>query len=262
MNEYRQHWWKCNGPCQHKPPYYGIVKRAMNRPPSNKDSWWGKHQETCGGTYTKIKEPDDYKKKGKTNEGEGSKTPRGDKSANIKKLLEKNEDNIDSSTSKQSFGKTDDARFSGSGYTLGGMKRKSSSKQFSKPSEAAAYAAQKRHSQTSTSSANKRMKGSPKGKETTKVNKRSATKISTVNRSLVSSSKTKPAGKDIRDLLCKKESHNFVSDNVQCSSTTSQQDEDVIDLTDDNACPICGFTSIKADILSTHINKCLVMFAS
>ena len=258
MNEYRQHWWKCNGPCQHRPPYYGVVKRAMNRPPSNKDSWWGKHQETCGGTYTKIKEPDDYKKKGKTNGGECSKTPRGDKSADIKKLMA---DNIGSSTLKESFEKTDDAKFNGSGYTL---KQKSLSKQFSKPSEAAAYAAQKRHSQTSTSPANKRMKGPSKGKEITKVNKRSVTKISSVNRSIASSSKTKPPGNDIRDLLCKKESNDSVSDNVPCSSTTiiSQQDEDVIDLTDDNACPICGFTSIKADVLSTHINKCLVTFAS
>ena len=60
---YRQHWWKCNGPCQEKAPYYGIVKRAMNRPPSSRDPWWAEHQRTCGGTYVKIKEPDKYSKK-------------------------------------------------------------------------------------------------------------------------------------------------------------------------------------------------------
>ncbi|KDO21077.1 hypothetical protein SPRG_13784 [Saprolegnia parasitica CBS 223.65] len=63
VDSYRVHWWKCNGPCQHSPPYFGLVKRSMNRPPSARDPWWGAHQSKCGGTYTKIKEPDNYKKK-------------------------------------------------------------------------------------------------------------------------------------------------------------------------------------------------------
>ena len=29
----RKHIWRCNGKCQNKPPFYGYVKRAMNRPP-------------------------------------------------------------------------------------------------------------------------------------------------------------------------------------------------------------------------------------
>lgn len=38
----------------------------MNRAPSKNDTWWAEHQRTCGGTYTKVKEPEDYgKKKGK-----------------------------------------------------------------------------------------------------------------------------------------------------------------------------------------------------
>lgn len=28
---YKTHVWRCDGPCQHRPPYYGIVKRSMNR---------------------------------------------------------------------------------------------------------------------------------------------------------------------------------------------------------------------------------------
>lgn len=39
----------------------------MNRAPSSNDTWWAEHQATCGGTYTKIKEPDDYRKKKKGN---------------------------------------------------------------------------------------------------------------------------------------------------------------------------------------------------
>ncbi|CAL1284665.1 unnamed protein product [Larinioides sclopetarius] len=63
VDSYRTHWWKCNGPCQNKRPFYGIVKRAMNRAPGPRDNWWAQHQSTCGGTFTKIKEPDNYKQK-------------------------------------------------------------------------------------------------------------------------------------------------------------------------------------------------------
>lgn len=62
---YRQHWWKCNGPCQNRKPYFGYVKRAMNRAPSAQDPWWEDHKRTCGGNYTKVKEPEGYGKKGK-----------------------------------------------------------------------------------------------------------------------------------------------------------------------------------------------------
>ncbi|KFV93487.1 SprT-like domain-containing protein Spartan, partial [Eurypyga helias] len=65
VNLYRQHWWRCNGPCQNRKPYFGYVKRSMNRAPSARDYWWVEHQETCGGTFTKVKEPEDFSKKSK-----------------------------------------------------------------------------------------------------------------------------------------------------------------------------------------------------
>lgn len=65
VDEYRRHWWRCNGPCQFRKPFYGYVKRATNRAPSANDYWWAEHQNTCGGTYIKIKEPENYSKKGK-----------------------------------------------------------------------------------------------------------------------------------------------------------------------------------------------------
>ncbi|TFK08552.1 ganglioside-induced differentiation-associated protein 1-like 1 [Platysternon megacephalum] len=65
VDSYRQHWWRCNGPCQSRKPYYGYVKRAMNRAPSGRDFWWSDHQQTCGGTFSKVKEPENYSKKGK-----------------------------------------------------------------------------------------------------------------------------------------------------------------------------------------------------
>ena len=44
----------------------------MNRAPSSRDPWWADHQRTCGGTYTKIKEPENYgAKKSKSKQGKG-----------------------------------------------------------------------------------------------------------------------------------------------------------------------------------------------
>ena len=72
VDSYRQHWWRCNGSCRERKPFYGYVKRSMNRAPSKNDTWWNEHQRTCGGTFTKIKEPENYgKKKGKEKQ-EGS----------------------------------------------------------------------------------------------------------------------------------------------------------------------------------------------
>ena len=38
----------------------------MNRAPSPRDPWWRNHQLTCGGAYTKVKEPEGYGKKAAT----------------------------------------------------------------------------------------------------------------------------------------------------------------------------------------------------
>ncbi|XP_054568956.1 DNA-dependent metalloprotease SPRTN isoform X2 [Eptesicus fuscus] len=65
VDEYRRHWWRCDGPCQFRQPYHGYVKRATNRAPSAHDHWWAEHQNTCGGTFIKVKEPENYAKKGK-----------------------------------------------------------------------------------------------------------------------------------------------------------------------------------------------------
>ncbi|CAK9295335.1 unnamed protein product [Gordionus sp. m RMFG-2023] len=58
VNSYRVHWWKCDGPCVFKHPFYGIVKRAMNRAPGPNDDWWAQHVLTCGGNFTKLCGPD------------------------------------------------------------------------------------------------------------------------------------------------------------------------------------------------------------
>jgi len=54
---YQTHWWRCEGPCKDRKPYFGYVKRSMNRAPGPNESWWKQHQSTCGGVFIKIREP-------------------------------------------------------------------------------------------------------------------------------------------------------------------------------------------------------------
>lgn len=63
MDHHRKHWWQCNGPCRHRPPFFGLVKRAMNRAPGPNDNWWADHQANCNGNFIKIKEPEKPLKK-------------------------------------------------------------------------------------------------------------------------------------------------------------------------------------------------------
>lgn len=58
VDSYRTHVWECSGPCKSKAPFFGLVKRSMNRAPGKSDSWWAKHLEECGGSFTKIAEPE------------------------------------------------------------------------------------------------------------------------------------------------------------------------------------------------------------
>ncbi|OJD37754.1 sprt-like domain-containing protein spartan [Diplodia corticola] len=62
VDSYRTHVWLCDGPCRASPPYFGLVKRSMNRAPGRSDSWWSQHQRDCGGAFAKIAEPDLTKK--------------------------------------------------------------------------------------------------------------------------------------------------------------------------------------------------------
>ncbi|NXO78481.1 SPRTN protein, partial [Sitta europaea] len=101
---YRQHWWRCSGPCRSRAPYFGYVKRSVNRAPAAHDCWWAEHQRTCGGTFTKVKEPEKFSEKSK------QKTQTA-KSPHFK------------STSKgktQMHGMQDLTPFSGMGYRLAG----------------------------------------------------------------------------------------------------------------------------------------------
>ncbi|KAI8978469.1 SprT-like family-domain-containing protein [Pilobolus umbonatus] len=65
VDHYLTHIWQCTGICSTLPPYYGLVKRSVNRPPQPADRWYHQHQMTCGGTYIKIGSPDNKDKKNK-----------------------------------------------------------------------------------------------------------------------------------------------------------------------------------------------------
>lgn len=118
VDVYRQHWWRCNGPCQSRKPYFGYVKRAMNRAPSHLDPWWEDHRRSCGGTYTKVKEPEGYGQK---------KSGKKDKAASSISAAE----NKKTESSKPSTSGSQDIRnlipFAGKGFILGGKSQSSTS---------------------------------------------------------------------------------------------------------------------------------------
>ena len=102
----------------------------MNRAPSPNDYWWENHQRTCGGIYTKIKEPEGYgesKSRKRDNGASVGKTRgRGDKgkdtgSRNIKDMFKKT---MDDSTGQQlpstsrPASSSDVKAFGGSGHNL------------------------------------------------------------------------------------------------------------------------------------------------
>ena len=53
-NYYKQHVWRCNGPCKDRKPFYGWIRRTANRKPGKNDRWWAQHQATCNGEFIKV----------------------------------------------------------------------------------------------------------------------------------------------------------------------------------------------------------------
>jgi len=93
---YKQHWWKCNGPCVSRKPFYGLVKRSMNRAPGPNDLWWKDHATKCGGAFVKIKEPEGYSHKktkaaaaGSSGNGSGRKATTVKGQRDIRSLFDK-----------------------------------------------------------------------------------------------------------------------------------------------------------------------------
>jgi predicted SprT family Zn-dependent metalloprotease len=60
VNYQRQHVWRCDGVCRTMKPFFGYVKRSMNRAPGPNDLWWANHKSTCSGKFEKVSEPESF----------------------------------------------------------------------------------------------------------------------------------------------------------------------------------------------------------
>lgn len=129
---YRRHWWRCTGPCQHRRPFWGMVKRAMNRAPSEKDPWWAEHRRSCGGTFVKIKEPEG---KRKDQHGTQKHSPAGAKklkttgATDIRTLFQ------NGSKVKQPTQEKSRVPFNGQGHVLGGRNHVGDVSRYFQPKE-------------------------------------------------------------------------------------------------------------------------------
>ncbi|XP_064118445.1 DNA-dependent metalloprotease SPRTN-like [Macrobrachium nipponense] len=65
VDKYRINVYRCDGPCVKKRPFFGILRRAIGRPPGPTDKWWAQHQLECGGTFHKIGGPGSTSPEGK-----------------------------------------------------------------------------------------------------------------------------------------------------------------------------------------------------
>lgn len=91
VQSYRIHKWRCDGDCRLRWPYYGYVRRAVNRAPSPRDLWWSQHERHCGGSFHKVAgpEPGKGKRKGAASLAGQKATKKGKvaESADIRSLL-------------------------------------------------------------------------------------------------------------------------------------------------------------------------------
>ncbi|VDM17181.1 unnamed protein product [Hydatigera taeniaeformis] len=129
VDNYKVHWWKCNGPCAKRPPFYGLVRRSMNRAPGPNDLWWAEHQATCSGQFIKISEPENPKnasKKGKNKAGLKSQAKTSDSSPDLLHFFQSTLKPDDGASSSAIAPKTTSSKepvvpFTGVGHRLGGL---------------------------------------------------------------------------------------------------------------------------------------------
>ncbi|VDK40872.1 unnamed protein product [Taenia asiatica] len=129
VENYKVHWWRCNGPCANRPPFYGLVRRSMNRAPGPNDIWWSEHQASCSGQFIKILEPEAPKntaKKGKKGTGKSeSQLKTSDSIPDLRQLFQsasRPEDvpSTSSTAPKTTLFNEPVVPFSGVGHRLGG----------------------------------------------------------------------------------------------------------------------------------------------
>ena len=91
----------------------------MNRAPSPGDRWWNDHQLSCGGSYTKVKEPEGYGKKTRKTKVDGDAKNKSKSSRDIKEMLKgRDGGEKDSKTRGKSGSGVVRKIFSGEGHKL------------------------------------------------------------------------------------------------------------------------------------------------
>lgn len=110
VDSYRTHVWRCDGPCKDRPPFYGFVKRSMNRPPQKADFWFAEHQQSCGGTFAKVSGPTTSKTRDKKPSSASKSSTNAPPQSRLDKFLPVNNGHPDGKG--QRLGSSD-ARFSG-----------------------------------------------------------------------------------------------------------------------------------------------------
>lgn len=251
---YKQHWWRCVGPCQKQPPYFGMVKRSMNRAPGPSDFWWNDHQRNCGGRYIKVKEPTGFSdkkvKKANKNSSQGSSSKMGDISKYFSVNGSKNNDRMKNESVTSS-------------NNIFGMKDLSvTSVNNSKTSDVASSSKSPVFDRTTGKGSLLTNKGSGTLVITAKGNNKEKTFTSKPPGNFVPFS-----GKGNKLGTSSNESVNGSEMSLKRHSSVTNQNVDIkrsknnniIDLTADSRdveCPVCGIKITEAQI-NTHLDSCV-----
>ena len=267
VSQYRQHWWKCNGSCQNWFPYFGIVKRAMNRAPSPRDLWWEEHQRKCGGNYVKIKEPDGYVKKaakGKRGRNDGNRCLRkmlqgdnGGKSSNTGEFSGTKESNNHSPLETT----TCLTAFAGRGFVLSTNDQKQEGKHSIRSKILKAAEKRKMESDLTASSFPRGVKRksetlSQKASDAVGVPRKSCrhedTKYILIDQGSSNLDKDDiPVINIPDDLLTKSSGYTSPGSLVPVGEDCELTDNDF------KTCPICGMSNIPSAIINMHVSLCL-----
>ena len=259
----------------------------MNRAPSPRDRWWADHQLTCGGSYTKVKEPENYGKKKKAGELRNIKvekdTRRKSKAASsrdIKEMMKGNKIKESGKEARGSDGVTADKIFSGQGHTLSQVTLPQAHSQTERR-QALLEAAERR--QTLAQSKGMKRKSSemlshdirrfcqslPAGEKRARVGPSSAPQVATT-----SSNYSASFGRDIPSQQGSESGSSASSVWPEPVAIEPDNDDDrecvVLGDSDDcgdggdgsegvhvGMCPVCGQVDIPSDVINAHVTQCL-----
>lgn len=194
-----------------------MVRRSINRAPSKNDHWWAEHQAICGGSFVKIKEPENYS----ANKKKYSKKEHV-KSRDLKTVL-------DSTNSKSHTHTTENETRSGTGMEVIDLVPEDDSVREKR--EKMLKAAEKRllKSENNSSRDIRKFMTTPSSK--------------TANNSILSNQQSTSIG------ILKTESTPISKSQASGSGLISR--------TDNRLCPVCGRNDIPAATLNAHISFCL-----